>query len=68
MTELIPPHCLDSGIQVIPYVSNSVIIENYGMYILTFPCRTIFGEAPVISTTVDGSATLMPPSTTKSRP
>ena len=34
----------------------------------TFPCRMIFGVLPVISTTVDGSATLTPPSTTKSRP
>lgn len=53
----------DSGIQ-----SKYMFIKNFGMYVLTFPCRTIFGEAPVISITVDGSATLMPPSTTKSRP
>jgi len=36
--------------------------------VITFPCRIIFGELPVMSTTVDGSATLMPPLTTKSRP
>lgn len=34
----------------------------------TFPCRMILGGITFMSTTVDGSATLTPPSTIKSRP
>lgn len=47
---------------------NQALSDTIWVDSITFPCRIIFGKLPVISTTVDGSATLTPASTTKSRP
>lgn len=44
------------------------LLTKYKVNIATFPCLMTLGGSFVMSTTVDGSATRIPPSTTKSRP